>query len=32
VENLVPLTRGRVQNVDFAEGIMMLDWTLDWDE
>ena len=32
MENLVPLTKGRVQSVDFAEGTMVLDWTLDWDE
>lgn len=32
VENLVPLVKGRVQSVDFAQGTMVLDWTLDWDE
>ncbi len=32
VENLVPLTKGRVQSVDFNQGTMVLDWTLDWDE
>lgn len=32
IENLVPLIKGRVQSVDFAQGTMVLDWTLDWDE
>lgn len=32
VENLVPLVRGRVLNVDFVQGTMVLDWTLDWAE
>ena len=32
VENLVPLVKGRVVSVDFAQGIMVLDWTLDWVE
>ena len=30
VENLVPLTKGRVKSVDFEKGTMVLDWTLDW--
>lgn len=30
VENLVPLTKGRVQSVDFEQGTMVVDWTLDW--
>ncbi|MGC3980539.1 MAG: ribosome maturation factor RimM [Steroidobacteraceae bacterium] len=32
VENLVPLVKGRVMSVDFAQGTMVLDWTLDWVE
>ncbi len=32
VENLVPLTKGRVQSVDFEQGTMVVDWTLDWAE
>ncbi len=32
VENLVPLVKGRVLNVDFEQGTMVLDWTLDWVE
>jgi hypothetical protein len=32
VENLVPLSKGRVLSVDFAQGTMVLDWTLDWTE
>jgi 16S rRNA processing protein RimM len=32
VENLVPLVKGRVLSVDFAQGTMVLDWTLDWSE
>jgi len=32
VENLVPLTKGRVQSVDFEKRTMVLDWTLDWEE
>lgn len=31
IENLVPLVKGRVLSVDFAQGTMVLDWTLDWD-
>lgn len=31
VENLVPLVKGRVLSVDFAQGTMVLNWTLDWD-
>jgi DNA invertase Pin-like site-specific DNA recombinase len=30
VENLVPLTKGRVKSADFEKGTMVLDWTLDW--
>lgn len=32
VENLVPLVKGRVVSVDFTQGTMVLDWTLDWTE
>lgn len=32
VENLVPLVKGRVLNVDFEQRRMVLDWTLDWTE
>jgi 16S rRNA processing protein RimM len=32
LENLVPLVKGRVLSVDFAQGTMVLDWTLDWTE
>jgi 16S rRNA processing protein RimM len=32
VENLVPLSKGRVLSVDFAQGTMVLDWTLEWTE
>ena len=31
-ENLVPLTKDRVQSVDFEKGMMVIDWTLDWAE
>ncbi|MFT3807331.1 ribosome maturation factor RimM [Arenimonas sp.] len=30
VEHLVPLVKGRILSVDFAQGRMVLDWTLDW--
>lgn len=29
-EHFVPLVKGRVLNVDFAQRIVQLDWTLDW--
>lgn len=32
IENLVPLVKGRVLSVDFQQGTMVLDWTLDWTE
>jgi len=32
VENLVPLVKGRILSVDFTQGTMILDWTLDWVE
>jgi 16S rRNA processing protein RimM len=32
VENLVPLVKGRVLSVDFEQGRMVLDWTLNWVE
>lgn len=30
VDNLVPATKGRIVEVDFAAGRLTLDWTLDW--
>ncbi|HVY23471.1 MAG TPA: ribosome maturation factor RimM [Steroidobacteraceae bacterium] len=29
-EHFVPLVKGRVLGVDFAQGTVQLDWTLDW--
>jgi 16S rRNA processing protein RimM len=32
IEHMVPLVKGRMHSVDFEQGTMVLDWTLDWTE